>query len=219
MHQCRRASDGTDYAFKEDSYLVMEKINFPRKFKVYLPLILIFMLLVAIMPRSSRFNYDYRKGSPWQYETLIAQFDFPVLKTEEQYQKEVEQAWLRVVPYYVLDHKVAVNSQNELSAMDFGEYAFVKPAVSDAVTAIYSKGVLPALTDQGADGARQSVDGMIYVQKDRRAVKVPVSEVYSLEKATYILKDAVAAACPDSTNVDSLYVATGLNDPYNKARC
>lgn len=190
----------------------MEKISFPRKFKVYLPLILIFMLLVAIMPRSSRFNYDYRKGSPWQYETLIAQFDFPVLKTEEQYQKEVEQAWLRVVPYYVLDNKVAVNSQNELSAMDFGEYAFLKPAVSDAVTAIYSKGVLPALTDQGADGARQSVDGMIYVQKDRRAVKVPVSEVYSLEKATYILKDAVAAACPDSTNVDSLYVATGLND-------
>ena len=42
----------------------MEKIRFPRKFKVYLPLILLFVLLVFLMPRNSRFNYDYKKGAP-----------------------------------------------------------------------------------------------------------------------------------------------------------
>ena len=60
----------------------MEKINFPKKLRVYIPLLLLFVLLVFLMPRSTQFNYDYKKGSPWMYETLIAQFDFPILKTK-----------------------------------------------------------------------------------------------------------------------------------------
>ena len=75
----------------------MEKNNFPKGVKVYLPLVLLFVLVVFLMPRSSRFSYDYKKGAPWQYETLISQFDFPVLKTEEQYQRELEQAGSRVI--------------------------------------------------------------------------------------------------------------------------
>ena len=98
----------------------MENVNFPRGFRVYLPLILLFILLVAIMPRSSRFSYDYKKGSPWQYETLIAQFDFPVLKTDEQYQRELEQAGLDVIPYYRYDQKVSVAAQDALAHMDLG---------------------------------------------------------------------------------------------------
>ena len=68
----------------------MEKISFPKNFKVYLPLIALFLLVVFTMPKSSKFNYDYRKGSPWMYETLISQFDFPVLKTDEQIQNLCE---------------------------------------------------------------------------------------------------------------------------------
>ena len=66
----------------------MEKIYFPKRFRVYIPLICLFVLLVFLMPRASKFHYDYRKGSPWMYETLIAQFDFPVLKTDQQLQQE-----------------------------------------------------------------------------------------------------------------------------------
>ena len=77
----------------------MEKINFPKRFRAYMPLIALFLLLVFIMPKSPQFNYDYRKGSPWMYETLIAQFDFPVLKTEAQLQAEREKAGSTVIPY------------------------------------------------------------------------------------------------------------------------
>ena len=66
----------------------MEKINFPKRFRAYLQLIALFLLLVFMMPKSPQINYDYRKGSPWMYETLIAQFDFPILKTETQLQEE-----------------------------------------------------------------------------------------------------------------------------------
>jgi len=189
----------------------MENINFPRGYKVYLPLILLFLLLVAIMPRSSRFSYDYKKGSPWHYETLIAQFDFPVLKTEEQYQREVEQAALRVIPYYRVDQKVEGQVRNRLAEADFGEYTFLKPHLSDALSSIYAKGVMPVVTDQSLDGAQASSDGMIYVQKDRRAVTVPVSEVYTVEGAREVLRETIGEHCT-GCDADSLYAASGMGD-------
>lgn len=181
----------------------MEKISFPKKFRVYLPLILIILILVFLMPRSSRFAYDYEKGSPWKYETLIAQFDFPILKTEDQYQRELENAGSRIIPYFRYDAKVASKSSGLLSAVDFGTMDSVRNAVSDALNDIYSVGVI-------STSAVQEPGAVVYVQKDRRAVKVPVSEVYSLDQAYGILKDrlAEACACPD---VDSLYAATHLD--------
>ncbi|MBE6239546.1 MAG: HDIG domain-containing protein [Bacteroidales bacterium] len=181
----------------------MEKINFPKKFKVYVPLILIFVVLLLLMPRSLRFGYDYTKGSPWKYETLIAQFDFPILKTDEQYQRELENAGARVIPYYRYDDKVSAKTAEALSAMDFGLLADVGQAVSDAVSEIYSIGVISVSAGQDAE------DGVIYVQKDRRAFKVPVSEVCTLDKAYELLREKVSAVSAGH-NVDSLYDATGL---------
>ena len=81
----------------------MEKSRFPRGYKVYLPLALLFALLVFVMPRSPKFNYDYKKGSLWMYEDLVSQFDFPLLKTEEQYKSELQKAGSTVVPVYRKD--------------------------------------------------------------------------------------------------------------------
>ena len=77
----------------------MENIKIPRSLKAYLPLIGLFLLLVFIMPRSPKFNYEYRKGSPWMHETLLAQFDFPVRKTEMQRQNEGDKTGSEIMPY------------------------------------------------------------------------------------------------------------------------
>lgn len=179
----------------------MEKINFPKKFKVYVPLILIFVVIMLLMPRSLKFSYDYSKGTPWKYETLISQFDFPILKTDEQYQRELENAGARVIPYYRYDQKVSDKTTEALSLMDFGQMSDTRQAVSDAVSEIYNMGVISS--------GQVTEDGVIYVQKDRRAFKVPVSEVYTLEKAYAILRERVNAASAGH-DVDSLYDATGL---------
>jgi putative nucleotidyltransferase with HDIG domain len=47
------------------------------------------------------------------------------------------------------------------------------------------------------------------VQKDRRAEKMPASEIFTVESASAYLRDAVAAAFPQC-NVDSLYAAVSL---------
>ena len=187
----------------------MEKIRIPRSLKAYLPLIGLFLLLVLIMPRSPKFNYDYGKGSPWMYETLHAQFDFPVLKTETQLLEERDKAGSEIVPFYKLDTRVYSQCHSRLSALDLGQYSSVKPVLEEELAYIYSKGVLAPAVVQETDDLKDNPASIVYVQKDRRAMKVPVAEIFTQEDAVRYLYDALSKACPE-INVDSLYSAAGL---------
>ncbi|MBR5014364.1 MAG: HDIG domain-containing protein [Bacteroidales bacterium] len=188
----------------------MEKFNLPRKFKVYLPLLALFLILVFMMPRSPKFNYDYRKGSPWLHETLVAQFDFPVLKTEAQLLEEREKAGSVFIPYYKLDGKVASRSMNAVSSLELGKWSDAKVVISDVLTSLYSKGITAPNAVADIEGMRTDPDALVYIQKDRRAVKVPLSEVYTLEDATAFLHESLAKAFP-RCNVDSLVAAASLS--------
>lgn len=187
----------------------MEKINFPKKFKAYLPLIALFVLLVFIMPKSPKFNYDYRKGSPWMYETLIAQFDFPILKTDAQLQAEREKAGLNAIPYFRVDGKASSGSMSAVSELDLGKWSDARMAISDALTMLYSKGIMAPAASLNMEELLQNSEGLIYVQKNRRAEKVPVSEVFTLEEASSMMRETLAAACP-GCDIDSLYSAAGI---------
>ena len=188
----------------------MEKFNLPRKFKVYVPLLALFLILVFMMPRSPKFNYDYRKGSPWLHETLVAQFDFPVLKTEAQLLEEREKAGSVFIPYYKLDGKVASRSMNAVSSLELGKWTDAKVVISDVLTSLYSKGITAPNAVADIEDRRTDPDALVYIQKDRRAVKVPLSEVYTLEDATAFLHESLAKAFP-RCNVDSLVTAASLS--------
>ena len=174
-----------------------------------MPLIALFALLVFIMPKSPKFNYDYRKGSPWMYETLIAQFDFPVLKTEAQLQAEREKAGSNVIPYYRLDNKVAARSSSAVSSLELGGWSDLRVTLSDVLATLYSKGILAPSTGQNVEELMHESGGVVYVQKERRAEKVPVSELFTVESAAAYLRDAVSASLPQC-DIDSLYLAASL---------
>ena len=154
----------------------MEKIHFPRKFRVYLPLIILYVVLVFLLPKTSKFNYDYKKGEPWVYETLTAQFDFPILKTELQLLQEYKKVSNSVIPYYRHDTAVESRSQLKLQSLDLGKYSSVKQKISSVLSEIYSKGVLSPVMHDTSDVDHSSA--LIYVQQDMKAHKIPVSEVY-----------------------------------------
>ena len=186
----------------------MDKISFPKGFKVYLPLLALFLLLVFMMPRDPKFHADYEKGSPWMYETLVTQFDFPVLKTAQQLQEEREKVGSTVVPFYKLDQDAAANAEKGLSAMSLETYPGLKDKLSEAVSSIYSKGLVSSFLENGQ--ARQSTDGLIYVQKNRRAAKIHVTEVYTTETASNFLRNVISENVV-KTDADSLYNALGLS--------
>ena len=78
----------------------MHKISLPERLKFFLPFIVLLAVLVLLMPRAAKFNFDYRKGSPWKYEALISQFDFPIYKTEDQIREEMSSSDYYPIPYY-----------------------------------------------------------------------------------------------------------------------
>lgn len=189
----------------------MEKMNFPKRFRVYFPLILLFLLMTFLMPRSPKFNYDFRKGSPWMYETLIAQFDFPILKTDAQLLSERAAAGSAIIPYFRNDPEVTARAEKAVSSADFGEYASARNEISEVVSSIYSKGILDNSSAHDPLYGQIGADDVIYVQKDKRAVKIPVSEIYTPEQARSRLEEVMDEVFP-AEKADSISRALGLSD-------
>ena len=178
----------------------------PKDYRVYLPLAIVFVLLVLFMPKSTKFSYSYSKGSPWMYETLVAEFDFPILKTSAELQQERNSEENRIIPYYKQDRGVGLQAVQSLNSIDFGEYARMKPALATALGSIYQRGVAD---DSEYFGGRQSGDydwTLVYVQKDKRAVKKPVEEILPLSSARLELLASVSR----ETAADSLCRALGV---------
>ena len=140
------------------------------------------------------------------YETLTAQFDFPILKTEAQLQEEVEKAWQSVIPYYRQQKSVSAQVERSLRAVDFGKYSSAKAELGAVLKSIYDKGVI---SQRSTSDVRTFNSDLVYVQKDKRAQKVPLTEVFTVETASDFFRDAVAQSCPGA-DVDSLYSAAGL---------
>ena len=178
----------------------MKSIRFPRKFRVYAPLIVVFLALVFLMPRTTKFAYDYRKGAPWMNETLYAQFDFPVLKSEAQIQQEKNKALEAVVPYYRLDQSVFSDVEKSLNQMQMGELSYLKGELAVQLDRIYDRGVISLDSDRDSDSDTDA--DLVYVQRDRRAERMPISELYTsetaLEQIKYYVKSVVKGLDADS---------------------
>ena len=179
--------------------------------KVWLPFIALFLILVFILPTSPKFGYEYRKGSEWNYETLYAQFDFPILKTEEQIQEERSRSVSSVIPYYKYSEDVVNKNLRAAEALSLGKDAALKPAIVSAIRDIYAQGVVP---DEGVKVDKNAADlsgEVLYVQKDKRAVKMPVTEVYKQSDAKSKLIAGLGATYK-SYNLDSIFKANSIYD-------
>lgn len=179
-------------------------------YRVLIPLVVLFVILTLMFPRTAKFSYDYRKGSPWSHETLIAQFDFPILKTEEQLREERSRNKAVVVPYYRYRQDIVDNCRKAAEGIDMGEYSYLRPLVLSAMDGIYSNGVV---ADEGVrlDNNADPSAAVLYVQKDKRAGKRPVSEVFKESEAKNRLLSVVSAKYP-SINADSVLRTSGIYD-------
>lgn len=172
----------------------MEKTD---RIKLALALAASVVLLVLMMPRKSSFSYDYRKGREWKNETLYAEFDFPIVKSEAQMREEKASAQHSVVPYYRYSNEVVSKNLRAAESLPLGS---LKSAVISSMRSIYAKGIL---TDDGVKKSGLNNSDVLYVHKDKRAVKSPVSEVYRLSDARAKLLDDVSRSAP-GVNVDSV---------------
>lgn len=183
----------------------MEKANFPKDWKVYVPLVILFLILVLLMPRSGKFNYDYKKGAPWMYESLVAQFDFPILKTEAQLQSEKEQAGSAVIPYYRYSDNIVNEALEAVRSASLGRFDSKRDEIGNIVSGIYAKGVAEKLPTGVSAG------DVVFIQRDKRATEVPSTEIYGAESAKEALVKAISGIVPGA-DADSLCLYSGIYD-------
>ena len=172
--------------------------------KKFIPLILVFIIILLALPRSAKLSYDYKKGAPWKHETLVAKFDFPILKTEDELIEERRLAAGVSVPYFKYQDDIVSRSISAAETIELGDCSFVRPALLDALKDIYERGVV------GDDGIGSSSE-IIYVQKEKRAVAKPAGEVLRLADAREAFVASVAAEYPD-VKVDSLLRTVSATD-------
>ena len=52
-------------------------------YRIILYLLSVF-IIIYIIPKKGKFQYDFKEGKPWEYETLISPFDFLIQKSESE---------------------------------------------------------------------------------------------------------------------------------------
>lgn len=182
----------------------------PRGYKVYLPLVLMLIFFVFMLPRSPRFGYEYKKGEHWMYETLVAEFDFPILKTEATIKAEKDSAKLAKIPYFDKNVNV-VDSVKARLARNYvrGTKKAVALLRDTVLNRIYSKGIFNANDVAHYIDASEN-DICAILVNDFEGKNVPVHEVYTLESAREYVKRAFVKA--GFTNVESLYSSLNLDE-------
>ena len=181
------------------------------KLTSWLPFVALMLVFFVIFPRTAKFNYDYKKGSAWKYETLLAQFDFPILKTDEQISEEKSRASSSVIPYYKYSEEVVNKNLKAAESLSLGSASSLRPAIVSTIKNIYSHGVV---SDDGVRINKNSDDPsreVLYIQKDKRATKCPVSEVYKLTDAKAKLLADMARSYK-GWNLDSIFRANNVYD-------
>lgn len=69
---------------------------------------------MLILPAEGKFKYEYQKGRPWLYETLIAPVDFPILKSEQELRAERSMAASKSPACYNVEQEAMISTREEL---------------------------------------------------------------------------------------------------------
>jgi cyclic-di-AMP phosphodiesterase PgpH len=85
--------------------LIFDKHEF--LFKGFLFLVSI-AIIVYLFPRETKFQFEIKnlQGKAWPFETLIAPFDFPVLKGPEEVKREKLEIQKKARPYFRMDPEI-----------------------------------------------------------------------------------------------------------------
>lgn len=69
------------------------------------------VVLVSFFPKEGKFKYEYTRGRPWPHQDLIAPFDFAILKSDEEIEKEKQDIIMSTKIYYDFQPEVMLNKQ------------------------------------------------------------------------------------------------------------
>ncbi|WP_298419664.1 HDIG domain-containing metalloprotein [uncultured Kordia sp.] len=130
-------------------------------YKIFLYVLTTF-LVVYLFPKGGKFQYEFQKGKPWQYETLIAPFDFPIMKSPEDIEADRADIIANAKTYYYYDTNVVERVKkdfneefNELftndSIVESQAFSILKTKANRLLSNFYRNGVIETADDSKID--------------------------------------------------------------------
>ncbi len=162
-------------------------------------------LIVFIFPREGKFKYEFQKGKPWQHVDLIAPFDFPIYKSEEEIKSERKVVKRQMKPYFFKSGRIE-SEELERFSIEF-EKAWSNAIVNlelDENEALkrkseyFSKGkaLLESIYKQGIIEIHTSIEGEdqdfeVAVVQDNVEVVKALSSFYTLKSAFQFINTSI----------------------------
>lgn len=173
--------------------------NILKEKSIYITMSIALVIMVLLYPSEGRFKYEYHKGRPWMYETLVAPIDFPILKSQGELLKEKNAAAEQFVPYYVYNNDILPNAMQIAEGMHRDSLISDKDLVTlkSILSEIYTAGIIKR--DEQLSSNDQN--GYIIVQKDKRAEEIPRASVYNTLQAIEKLQSKITLLATDSITV------------------
>lgn len=197
------------------------------------------LIVVAISPREGKFRYEFQKGKPWLSSSLIAPWDFPVLKPADVIAAERDSILKYFTPYYKMDQETEkreiVDFDNYLNtlltryeaenkSLDPMAYAAAKRELNSILSEIYQRGVLQSFENLSSERMPEDITivrGKIAEKKPLRSVFIEKSAYqYAEEKKSELRKrysSVAARSLSDFVSMVALYEYIEPNLSYDAA--
>lgn len=149
------------------------------------------IIIVWFMPRSDYATFQYEVDRPWRYGQLIAEFKFPIYKSNEDMKREQDSVMRYFQPYYNINKDVLPQMRDSLNTTtvkkwDGPSVSMYIRHISAMLDSVYDRGVL-SVADYNEIMERQYSN--IRIVDKNNAVSVPVSQLFSTKTAyEYIMQ-------------------------------
>src|SRR5690606_16452383 len=149
------------------------------------------ILIALLLPKQARFRYEYEKGKVWMHEDLVSPYNFAVLKTQAELDKDREHVLKSVYPVYNHNTQVAEQELTRfetdfpekwqaagLDSLDESQAAYERVG-TQLLTDIYKRGII-ALNNK-FQGDRTNYNFTLLT--DNVAKQVNTASVFTTETA------------------------------------
>lgn len=149
------------------------------------------VIIVWFMPRNSTASYSYEVDKPWRYGLLIAEFKFPIYKSDTEVKQDRDSLLRTFQPYYNINRSVRGDIQKKLlaqaSEQNLGSNAKIyTDHISDLLDTVYSHGVMKTEDYEDIEDHKHT---HLRILDSNSAVSIASSTVFSTKTAyEYILK-------------------------------
>ncbi|MGJ1203542.1 HD family phosphohydrolase [Sphingobacterium lactis] len=193
------------------------KINYPKD-KIqqnstvwkYGMVVLTIILICIFLPKQPRFRYEYQKGKPWNHENLTSPYNFAILKTAEEMERDRQFILKTIQPIYNLND-VASKEQidqfntdlnekwqaSQLDSTESGEITDYREVGTALLTYIYERGVISLnnrYQNKGSDTTKNDPTSLEYnfvLVHDNIAQQKNTVDCYTIESASNYIVGAL----------------------------